>query len=79
SWGWLWATVIFAVLHTGPGRVFRLWMLYAAIAGLLLAGLMEWRGNLLAPVVAHVLVNAVNLVRLARAGEKLQGEPYAAA
>lgn len=23
SWGWAWATVLFAVLHTGPGASFR--------------------------------------------------------
>ena len=36
------------------------------LAGLVFAGLMEWRGNLLAPVLAHALVNAINLGRLAR-------------
>ena len=73
SWGWLWASLSFAVLHSGPGRVFGLWTLFAAVAGGLLGGLMLWTGNLLAPVVAHVLINAVNLRRLgaeqaARAG-----------
>jgi membrane protease YdiL (CAAX protease family) len=65
SWGWAWATVLFAVLHTGPGLSFRLWTLFAVVAGALFGGLMLWRGNLLAPVVAHFLVNAVNLSRLA--------------
>jgi len=65
SWGWAWATVLFAVLHTGPGLSFRLWTLFAVVAGSLIGGLMLWRGNLLAPVVAHFLVNAVNLSRLA--------------
>lgn len=67
SWGWLWATALFAVLHTGPGLSFRLWTLFAVVAGGLFGGLVLWRGNLLAPVVAHVLVNAVNLSRLAAA------------
>jgi membrane protease YdiL (CAAX protease family) len=68
--GWLVASLLFALLHTGPGPSFRLWTLYAGAAGMLLGGLMAWRGNLLAPTVAHVLVNAVNLRRLAgRAGE----------
>lgn len=64
AWGWLPATLIFALLHTGPGPAFRIWTLFAALAGLTFAGLMEWRGNLLAPVLAHFLVNAVNLGRL---------------
>jgi membrane protease YdiL (CAAX protease family) len=62
--GWLPATFAFALLHSGPGKAFRLWTLFAGLAGLLFAGLMEWRGNLLAPVTAHFLVNAVNLWRL---------------
>ena len=66
SWGWLPATVLFALLHTGPGPVFRLWTLFAAIAGLVLAALMIWRGNLLAPVLAHGLLNGINLARLER-------------
>ena len=66
SVGWLPATLAFAVLHSGPGKAFRLWTLFAAIAGLVFAGLMVWRGNLLAPIWGHFLVNAVNLGRLAR-------------
>ena len=65
SFGWLAATILFALLHTGPGRAFRLWTLFAVLAGALFGGLMAWRGNLLAPVVGHFLVNGVNLRRLA--------------
>jgi len=66
SWGWLWATALFAVLHTGPGREFRLWTLFALVAGLLFAGLTEWTGNLLAAIVAHGIVNGVNLRYIAQ-------------
>lgn len=65
AFGWLVATLFFALLHSGSGRAFRLWTLFALVAGLLFGGLMELRGNLLGPVVAHFLVNAVNLWRLA--------------
>jgi len=65
TFGWVLATILFALLHTGPGRAFRLWTVFALLAGLLFGGLMEWRGNLLGPVIAHFLVNAVNLWRLA--------------
>ncbi len=64
SWGWLVTTVLFALIHTGPGPIYRMWTLFAAVAGLVLAGLMLWRGSLLAPVVAHALVNGINLARL---------------
>ena len=66
AWGWIPATLLFALLHAGPGATFRVWTGFAAIAGLTLAGLMLWRGNLLAPVVTHMLINAVNLGRLSR-------------
>lgn len=65
AWGWLPASILFALLHSGPGRAFRFWTLFAGIAGALFGGLMAWRGNLLAPIVGHMLVNAVNLRRLA--------------
>jgi uncharacterized protein len=63
--GWAAATVLFGLLHSGPGKAFRLWTLFAVAAGALLGGLMVWRGNLLGPVVGHMLVNGVNLRRLA--------------
>lgn len=69
--GWGAATVLFGLLHSGPGKAFRLWTLFAVIAGALLGGLMAWRGNLLGPVVGHFLVNAVNLRRLARDSGRL--------
>jgi membrane protease YdiL (CAAX protease family) len=68
--GFVLALIVFTLLHTGPGRAFRLWTAFAALAGAALGGLMMWRGNLLAPVVAHVLVNAVNLRRLAGAAAR---------
>ncbi|MDP9119807.1 MAG: CPBP family intramembrane metalloprotease [Acidobacteriota bacterium] len=64
AFGWLAACALFALLHTGPSPAFRLWTVFAAAAGLIFCGLMLWRGNLLAPIVAHFLVNAVNLRRL---------------
>ena len=74
AWGLIPATLLFGALHTGPGKVFRLWTLFAAIAGLALGLLMIWRGNLLAPILAHFLVNAVNLRRLV-GGQGDQIEP----
>lgn len=77
AWGWTAATVLFALLHSGPGPAFRFWTLFALVAGALLGGLMAWRGNLLGPIAGHVLVNAVNLRRLAsRRGDsaRLPGE-----
>lgn len=73
SLGWLLATILFALMHTGPGRALRMWSLYAFVVGLAFAGLMEWRQNLLAPVVAHVAINGFGLWRLSRStSAKLQ-------
>lgn len=66
AFGFLPATLLFALLHSGPGRAFRLWAVFATLAGLLFGGLMLWRGNLLAPVAGHFVVNAINLRSLSR-------------
>lgn len=67
SLGWPLATALFALMHTGSGRALRLWTVYAGVAGLVFAGLTEWRHNLLAPIVAHAAINAFGLWRLSRA------------
>ena len=64
------ATILFGLLHSGPGREMRLWTLFALLAGGVLGLLMQWRGNLLGPVAGHFLVNAVNLRRLAGRAEE---------
>lgn len=66
AWGWLPATLIFALAHPGPERGYGVWTVFVGVAGLVLAGLVEWRGNLLAAIVAHAVINGVNLTRLAR-------------
>lgn len=72
--GWLWGAFLFALLHTGPGRAYRLWSLFAFVAGVVFGLLTVWSDNLLAAVVAHTLVNAVNLRRLAEEGRRRSQE-----
>lgn len=60
------ATILFALLHTGPGRTFWFWTLFAAVAGVAFGLLARELGTLLAPITAHFVVNAVNLTRIAR-------------
>lgn len=77
--GWLWSSLAFALLHGGPGSAFRMWTVFAFVAGLVFAGLVLWSGHLLPAVLAHFLVNAVNLGRLGRrAREAADGEDPAA-
>jgi membrane protease YdiL (CAAX protease family) len=66
AWGWLPATLLFALAHPGPERGYGVWTVFVGVAGLGLAGLVEWRGNLLPAMVAHAVINGVNLSRLAR-------------
>jgi membrane protease YdiL (CAAX protease family) len=72
---WL-ATLLFALAHFVPRRDLLLWSLFSGVAGLLLGGLYAATGNLVAPIVTHVLVNRVNLMRLVR--EYGPGAPGAA-
>lgn len=60
------ATLLFAVAHFVPRRDLLPWSAFALAAGLLFGVLYERTGTLVAPVVAHALVNAVNLRRLSR-------------
>lgn len=64
--GLAWTSVVFALAHLVPRRELLPWCAFSLAAGLLLGGLYAATGNLVAPVVAHALVNAVNLRRLTR-------------
>jgi hypothetical protein len=55
------ASVIFGAVHFVPRREFLPWTAFAIAAGFLLGWLFEHSGNLVAPVVAHATINAVNL------------------
>jgi len=59
--GLFWASLAFGAAHFAPRRELLLWTLFSVAAGLLLGWLFESTGNLVAPVVAHALINAVNL------------------
>lgn len=76
--GLLLASVLFGAAHFMPRRELVLWSLYAVGIGLGLGALYEWTGQLAAPVAAHVLVNGINLPRLAgrakRAGSVAEGD-----
>jgi len=64
--GLLPASLLFGLAHLAPRRDLALWAGFALLAGLILGALFEYTGNLLAPAIAHVLVNAVNLRWLSR-------------
>ena len=62
----LWvASAAFALAHFAPRRDLWPWTLCSFAAGLALGLLFTWTGNLVAPIAAHALINAVNLRVLA--------------
>ena len=59
--GLLAASLIFGAAHFAPRRELWPWTVVSVLAGLLLGVLFESTGNLIAPIAAHALINAVNL------------------
>jgi membrane protease YdiL (CAAX protease family) len=59
------ASGLFALAHFAPRRAFLPWPVFAFAAGLCFGALLERTGSLLAPIVAHACVNALNLRWLA--------------
>jgi membrane protease YdiL (CAAX protease family) len=60
------SSLVFGVAHFVPRRDLAPWALFAVAAGLLLGALFATTGNLVAPIVAHALINGVNLSLLSR-------------
>ncbi len=58
------ASLVFGLAHFVPKRELLPWSGFAIGMGFLLGGLFIATGNLVAPAVAHIGVNAVNLKRL---------------
>lgn len=59
--GWVLTSLIFGAVHVGPDRRFWVWTVWAMGMGLLLGAIYEATGSLVGPVLAHVVVNYVNL------------------
>ncbi len=56
--------VIFGLLHQLPGRSRWVWVAWAAAVGLLLGAVFELTGSIIGPIVAHAMVNGLNLAYL---------------
>jgi membrane protease YdiL (CAAX protease family) len=58
----VWASsLVFGLVHVGPVKRFWVWTLWATLMGFVFAALYATTGELLAPVVAHVLINYENM------------------
>ena len=53
--------IIFALLHVGPGRRFLPWTVSALVLGVALGYVAQLTDNLGAPIVAHFVINLMNL------------------
>lgn len=63
----LWAsTTIFALLHIGPGVRYLPWTVSAFVIGLGFGGMFVWTGDLGGPIVAHFVINYLNLGYIVR-------------
>jgi len=60
------STLAFGLLHIGPGKRFLPWTISAVIMGLAFGGLAQVTGNLGAPIVAHFVINLLNLRYITR-------------
>ncbi len=67
----LWLTsAIFGFVHGGLQKRLLAWTIFATLAGILLGGLFEYTGNLLAPILCHLTVNYWNLHALIASGDE---------
>jgi membrane protease YdiL (CAAX protease family) len=66
SIGLLGSSAVFALLHIGPRARYLPWTASSFVAGLLFGAIFMWTGDLTGPVVAHFLVNFLNLRHVAQ-------------
>ena len=65
-WLGLWLTsFLFAAVHVVPTRALMAWSVWAGIVGLALGLIAQETNSLLGPLLAHGLINAINLRRIA--------------
>ena len=65
SLGLVATSLIFGLLHFGPGRTFLPWTAMAIGMGFAFGGLAAWSGSLVAPVACHATINGLNLWAIA--------------
>lgn len=59
-------SILFGILHTVPSRALALYPLFAALAGLVFGLLRQRTGSIWPPVLAHALINGINLTVIGR-------------
>lgn len=59
--GFVAASVLFGLVHIGPIRTFWPWTLWALVMGFVFGGMYALTGEILAPLIAHFVINYENL------------------
>jgi len=59
-------SVLFGLLHVGPNRRYLVWTVSAIAVGFALGGILLATGNVLGAILAHGLINFINLLRIGR-------------
>ena len=62
--GLLPTSVVFGLCHQMPGPARWVWVCWATFVGMAFGAIFAFTGSLLGPVLAHAVINAVNLVYL---------------
>ena len=60
------SSLLFGLIHTGPDRRYVAWTAFTLVVGFALGWIVVATGSLAGAVLAHVLINAVNLWRIGR-------------
>jgi membrane protease YdiL (CAAX protease family) len=68
-----WASLLFGLMHFAPEKALLPWTGFAVVMGVVFGALYLWTGSLWAPIVAHVVINGVNLPRLVRRHAEFEG------
>lgn len=69
------ASLVFGAAHFVPRRRLWTWAAWATVVGLVLGGIFELTGSLAGAVLAHVLINGINLGDLGRHDPELDVQP----
>ena len=64
AFGYTLTSLLFGLVHVGPNRRFRAWTLSAVVMGFAFGGIVVMTGNILGAILAHFLINFINLQRI---------------
>ena len=62
--GLIFSSLLFGIIHFIPRKKFLPWTFFAITLGFILGLLFQWTGSLLAPILAHFLINFTNMILL---------------